>query len=199
MRRSGMFSKLNRFFRLYKSNAPVPSLNRKFLAIIENINSRKGIGNKIVALESIYEACIKFIENEIVNSGFKQNLLSLQRDLYVELEHILSFEEQDQRHHFLIVIPVAERPLMLKNCLDSLLEQCRTFQYGSFSTSKNSPDFYNKVSVFVIDDSRDRSNIRRTKKSPQDQIHPAYAHIMSALKNKPVLYKKCLKISKKIF
>lgn len=163
MRSSKLFDKLTRFFELFKDKRSISDLHKNFLTIVENTDSREDISKEIVTLEPIYETCIKFIEDEAVNSGFKPEFLGLQRDLYVELEYLLSFGEQDNRHHFLIVIPVAERPLMLKNCLDSLHEQCRIFQYGNFSNRSNGLPFYNKVSVFIFDDSQDGSNINSIK------------------------------------
>ena len=88
-------------------------------------------------LQSIYEDAVKFVEEEIVKSGFKGDILILQRNLYTELEHILSLTGHDPRHHFMLVIPVADRPLMLRNCLDSIIEQCRIFQYGGSKVNED--------------------------------------------------------------
>jgi hypothetical protein len=106
---------------------------------------------------------LRFLEKEAADKGFKKDMLSLQRDLYLELEYILSFEHSDARHHFLVVIPVADRPIMLNNCLGSLIEQCRMFQYGGFTINEQGTPVYNKVSAVIIDDSRDNENIQKIK------------------------------------
>ena len=41
-------------------------------------------------------------------------------------------ELSQPRRSITVVIPVAHRPAHLRTCLDSLLEQCRSYQYGGF-------------------------------------------------------------------
>jgi len=106
------------------------------------------------ALQNVYETALGFIEKMASEQGFAEDLMALQRDLYIELEYILSFQQKDARHHFLLVIPVADRPIMLKNCLESLIEQCRIFQYGGFTINEQGTPVYNKVRAFIIDDSK---------------------------------------------
>ncbi len=52
---------------------------------------------------------------------------------------------------------------MLKNCLESLIEQCRIFQYGGFTFNAHGRPVYNKISAFIIDDSKDENNIRKIR------------------------------------
>jgi glycosyltransferase involved in cell wall biosynthesis len=151
---SGPFNELGLFFERFKTEKTVADLHKKF---------HKTTG-RIKVLQSIYEACVKITENEAVNSGFKKEFIKLQRDLYLELEQILASVKHDNRHSFFVVIPVAERPLMLKSCLDSLLEQCRIFQYGGFSIREKNLPSYNKISIFIMDDSKEKTNIRKIKK-----------------------------------
>ena len=127
------------------------------------MNNRKDIFDKLDSLKAVYETALRFLEKDAADKGFGEDLLSLQRDLYMELEYILSFEHGDERHHFLVVIPVADRPVMLKNCLESLVEQCRIFQYGGFTINVHGAPVYNKIRVFIIDDSKDEDNIRKIK------------------------------------
>lgn len=127
------------------------------------MSNRKGICDGPDSLKAVYETCLRFIEKEAADTGFKEDLLSLQRDLYVELEHILSFEHGNKRHHFLVVIPVADRPIMLKNCMESLIEQCRIFQYGGFAIDTQGRPLYNKISAVIIDDSKDEDNIQKIR------------------------------------
>lgn len=164
MRKNGIFDNLDIFFAVFKNNAASIQLNKGFLSRIRDIDNTKGVLAALEDLKSIYENAIKLTEKEAADSGFRQDLLLLQRNLYVELEYILSLEKNNPRHHFLIVIPVADRPLTLKNCLKSLLTQCRIFQYGGFTVNADGVSVYNKISLFIIDDSKDESNINQIKK-----------------------------------
>jgi hypothetical protein len=64
--------------------------------------------------------------------------------------------DNDQRHHFIIVIPVADRPQHLKACLGSTLKLCDSFGYGGQQNGR-----YRKVEVLIADDSKESSNIER--------------------------------------
>ncbi|MDD4882106.1 MAG: hypothetical protein PHX10_11070 [Gallionellaceae bacterium] len=53
----------------------------------------------------------------------------------------------DGCHDFVVVIPVADRPQHLRDCLASLVELCRRYPYGG------------RISVLIADDSRDPDSI----------------------------------------
>ena len=127
------------------------------------MDNRKDIFDKLDSIKSVYETALRFTEKEAADKGFDEDLLSFQRDLYMELEYILSFGHADTRHHFLVVIPVADRPIMLKNCLESLVEQCRIFQYGGFTIDAQGAPVYHKISAVIIDDSKEEDNIRKIR------------------------------------
>jgi hypothetical protein len=152
-----IFNNLTRFFSLYENAPAVDSQGHTFRSLY--LPDRRKVPDDPAPLRAFYEEAFGFLEREIEESGYSKDLLGLQRDLYTEFEHILSSAANDQRHHFLIVIPVADRPLMLRNCLFSLIKQCRTFSYGGSSAETSGPR-YRKVSVFVFDDSMDGANIR---------------------------------------
>lgn len=139
------------------------NIKEQFLSCLKDINNSKDIFDKPGAIQTIYETALMFLEKEAADKGCDEDLLALQRALYVELEYILSFKHGDRRHHFLVVIPVADRPVMLKNCLESLTEQCRIFQYGGTTINAHGEIVYNKISAFIIDDSKDEDNIRKIK------------------------------------
>jgi hypothetical protein len=109
----------------------------------------------------IYEQALFLVEKDAADKGFDDALLKIQQGLYRELEGILLSSEA-QRHYFAIVVPVADRPSMLRNFLESLIGQCRTFDYAG-GTDKPGPAVSKKVSVYIIDDSKDPSNIRKIK------------------------------------
>jgi hypothetical protein len=63
--------------------------------------------------------------------------------------------EGRQRHRFVVVVPVADRPQQLAACLDSLLELCRLYGCGS--------EAGDRVTVLIADDSCEADNIQRHK------------------------------------
>ena len=82
--------------------------------------------------------------------------IDLYQQLYREKEALLQAVGNDARHHVTVVIPVADRPLHLETCLNSLLEMCRVFHYGGVSEGE-----FGKVSVIVADDSRQQGNMQQ--------------------------------------
>lgn len=62
----------------------------------------------------------------------------------------------DARHHFILGIPVADRPLHLKACLESIYQVCVLFDYGGHESGR-----WDKIQVVVSEDSRDGANVRR--------------------------------------
>ena len=163
MRDSKLFTNLNTFFRLFKDDVTAGNIKEQFLFCLKGMNNSRDIFDKPGAIKTVYETALSFLEKDAADKGFDEDMLSLQRDLYIELEYILSFKHGDRRHHFLVVIPVADRPVMLKNCLESLTEQCRIFQYGGTTINAHGKIVYNKISAFIIDDSKDEDNIRKIK------------------------------------
>ncbi len=87
-------------------------------------------------------------------SGPDDELVALQQALYRELEQCLP--AGPQRHEFVVVIPVADRPRHLEQCLGSLLELCRLYRYGGTLDGR-----YHKVSVLIAEDSAAEENVRR--------------------------------------
>lgn len=61
----------------------------------------------------------------------------------------------DDRHRFLVVIPTADRPRQLRDCLASLLELCRVYGYGGCIDGR-----YPYVSVVIADDSKHAASVR---------------------------------------
>ncbi len=162
MKESELFKNLDIFFSRFKDNAAVRGIKKQFLSALKGINDLMDICAGLGPLKAVYEASLRLIEREAADAGFAEDLLALQRGLYVELEHVISLAG-GPRHHFIIVIPVADRPAMLKNCLDSLTEQCRIFQYGGFSVDTQERPVYDKISAVIIDDSKDDGSIQKIK------------------------------------
>ncbi|MCW8918193.1 MAG: hypothetical protein OQL08_05210 [Gammaproteobacteria bacterium] len=66
-------------------------------------------------------------------------------------------------HHFIIVIPVADRPQQLAACLGSILTLCDTFGYGGKEAGR-----YRMVEVLIADDSKASDNIERHRQIAAD-------------------------------
>ena len=116
-------------------------------------------------LKSLYEKSLSFLEDKAAGLDFRDDLLLLQKDLYRELEDLYCLDPADSRHHFFVVVPVADRPSMLRDCVESLMAQCEDFGYGGTAVDGGGKRFFRKVSLFVIDDSADEANRIRTKKT----------------------------------
>lgn len=91
------------------------------------------------------------------------NQLDLLHKAYQELEAAISLKGEDKRYKFIIVIPVADRPMHLQACLESLYELCEKFAYGGINEGN-----YQKLQVVVADDSKDESSIDQHKQIASD-------------------------------
>jgi len=86
---------------------------------------------------------------------FDSDALSVYQQLFIELERLLADKSTfDNRHKFIIAIPVADRPQHLQACLHSILTLCEKFNYGG---QKNGQ--FTKISVLISDDSKHQNNI----------------------------------------
>lgn len=99
------------------------------------------------------QAVIARFEAALWDGGFNENLLASYQAAWRRLEALIEASgEGHHRHRFVIVIPVADSPIHLKDCLASLLELCRAYGYGGQRGGQ--PDGrWRKVSVLLADDS----------------------------------------------
>lgn len=94
------------------------------------------------------------LETALWRQPDNEQLLADYQQGFVEMEQRVSGE--DGRHHFIIVIPVADRPQHLEACLGSTLKLCDSFGYGGKDNGR-----YRKVEVLIADDSKEAYNITR--------------------------------------
>jgi len=113
----------------------------------------------IVKAIALFKNTIKKLEENIWKNSPSENNIRHYQNTFKELEKLYELNSNDERHHFRIVIPVADRPQHLKQCLDSLLMLCQSYQYGGFKNNH-----YSKISVLIADDSRHKNNIVLHKK-----------------------------------
>ncbi len=83
-------------------------------------------------------------------------LLANYQALFREQEALIAQRGNDDRHHFIIGIPIADRPPHLRACLESIYQVCQLYNYGGKANG-----MWNKIRVVVAEDSRDENNIRR--------------------------------------
>ncbi|MDA8260674.1 MAG: hypothetical protein M0Z99_34420 [Betaproteobacteria bacterium] len=95
-------------------------------------------------------AAIARFEAALWDGGFNESLLPSYQSAWRRLESLIAARGADNRHHFILVIPVADSPQQLQACLDSLIELCTLYGYGGQRDGR-----WQKVSVMIADDSQD--------------------------------------------
>jgi hypothetical protein len=103
-----------------------------------------------------FAAAADCVDEALFERGCPDDLLALQQRLHREFESRLARLEPARRRAFTIVVPVADRPLHLQDCLASLLTLCESFGYGGVENGR-----FRKVGVLIADDSREPENIQR--------------------------------------
>lgn len=113
--------------------------------------------NTLDGLIDLYEQCYPVLEKAMwsAESDFATLLASYQA-LFREQEALIQQRGGDDRHHFILSIPVADRPPHLHACLESIYQVCTLFNYGGQTAG-----VWDKIKVVVAEDSRDENNIRR--------------------------------------
>ena len=114
------------------------------------------------ALIALYELCYPLLEQAMWSGAADFHpLLAAYQALFREQEALIrqrcnTDQVSDDRHHFILAIPVADRPPHLRACLESLYQVCTLFDYGGHASG-----VWDKVQVIVSEDSRDEANVRR--------------------------------------
>ena len=114
------------------------------------------------ALIDLYEQCHPLLEQAMWSGAADFHpLLASYQSLFREQEALTrqrckNAQVSDERHHFILAIPVADRPPHLRACLESLYQVCTLFDYGGHASG-----VWEKIRVIVSEDSRDEANVRR--------------------------------------
>ncbi len=134
------------------------SLNTIANSLIElRDNDRAEIPHE--TLLQLYQKAIPAIEQRLWIEHADDNLLTLYQGLFREMEAHISASGRDERHDFVIVIPVADRPSHLRSCIQSIFTLCERFAYGGVHDGR-----YRKISVLIADDSKEQQSIRENRK-----------------------------------
>ncbi len=117
---------------------------------------------RLDTLIDLYEQCTPLLE-QAMWSGVADfhTLLASYQALFREQESLirqrcLNGNTYDDRHNFILSIPVADRPPHLQACLESIYQLCTQFDYGGHASG-----VWDKIKIIVSEDSRDEANIRR--------------------------------------
>lgn len=140
---------LKKLLRHYQKDNDIKDLSIQLKKITHNIDN-------VIAL---YHQAIPLIEKNIwKNDNIEARIIEYQQ-LFKELEALISNNKtRDLRHHFIIAIPVADRPQHLNTCLNSVLKLCKNYNYGGLNNG-----FYTKIKVLIADDSQQIENINENK------------------------------------
>ena len=119
--------------------------------------------DSIYGLLNIYAEAIPIIEHNIWDGTPDDETISYYQTIFRAQEALIKEslnEKKNDRHKFHIVIPVADRPIHLQQCLNSILTLCELYQYGGTLN-----DRYQKITVIVADDSKKKESITQHKET----------------------------------
>ncbi len=144
---------------LQQTEQPVANRNPEALNSILKQLSQLEDDKAITRVINLYKESIKKLEKKFWEKQPATEQLRQYQNAFHVLEKLHELKTEDHRHNFKIVIPVADRPQHLKQCLDSLQTLCRLYQYGGFKNNH-----FDKISVLIADDSKHANNIKLHKR-----------------------------------
>lgn len=95
------------------------------------------------------QAVITRFEAALWDGGFNAALLPSYQSAWRRLEALIAKHGTDRRHHFVLIIPVADSPAQLRRCLTSLVELCLAYGYGGMQEG-----IFQKLTVMLADDTQ---------------------------------------------
>ena len=110
----------------------------------------------VAALVSIYHELYPLAEQELWAGDNFDEMINYYHAMFREQEGLIRSIGKDERYQFILSIPVADRPQHVKNCLESIYQQCVIFAYGG-----RTDGVFNRVQVVIADDSKNPHNIDR--------------------------------------
>lgn len=113
--------------------------------------------NALDAIIQLYEQIYPLLEKTLWsrNADFA-TLLHDYQSLFREQEALIQQQGKDDRYHFILSIPTADRPAHLHTCLESIVQICQLYGYGGYASG-----YYTRIKIIVADDSREAENIQR--------------------------------------
>ncbi len=146
-------SSLRNCIELYES--AIPGLER-FAQQLSTLSSQPD-ADTLDAFIDLYEQLYPLLEQTLWSGDADfHKLLECYQALFREQDALIRQRATDDRYHFILSIPVADRPSHLRACLESIHQICQQFGYGG-----NASGYYGKIKVIVAEDSREADNIRQ--------------------------------------
>lgn len=139
-------------------NSTLPADNADLEKIFKDL-SQSADDKAIAKVIALLEKKINTLELSIWEEAPSENDITQYQNTFKALEKLYELKTKDERYNFKIVIPVADRPQHLEQCLDSLLTLCRSYEYGGYKNNN-----FEKISVLIADDSKSEDNISLHKK-----------------------------------
>lgn len=108
-------------------------------------------------LIELYDRLYPLVEQKMwaVPSPDFEAWLAAYQSLFREQQGLIEQAGQEGQHHFLIGIPVADRPAHVRACLESIDQQCRLYGYGGRDADGRTA----RVTVVVAEDSREPKHV----------------------------------------
>ena len=109
-----------------------------------------------------YEQCYPLLEKALWSGTTDfAPLLDCYQSLFREQDALVreqaaSGGAADERYHYILSIPVADRPTHLRTCLESIYQACERFGYGGKTAG-----VYSRIKILIAEDSREERNIRQ--------------------------------------
>lgn len=114
----------------------------------------------------LYEQALPLVERAMWSQGPDAASVELYQRSFRELEQVIALRDNDTRHRFVVIIPVADRPQHLTNILESLLALCTAFGYGGVRDGR-----YRKVVAVIADDSLEEGSIAHNEAIAREFDH----------------------------
>lgn len=138
-----------------RNQSDIPGL-AGFAKKLGNLHAQPNTGS-VDSLIDLYEQVYPLLEKALWSGDTDfDTLLDCYQSLFREQDALIQQSIADDRYHFILSIPVADRPQHLQACLESIYQICRLYGYGG-----NSSGYYDRIKVIVAEDSRDEENILR--------------------------------------
>ena len=152
---------LQQFFQAYHSQIPIlADYKIQLESILNNEEGHQQADNVIALYHDIYP----LFEQELwaATDDFEE-MLEVYQSLFQEQDLLIQASSssyyQEKQYHFILSIPIADRPEHLRGCLESIFQICSLYSYGGYSTSEKGDTFFNKVIVVIIEDSKEKQHI----------------------------------------
>ncbi len=155
-------SLLQQTFHKYLSKIPdLKDYKTRFETIQQEDDSTK----KIEKLVLLYHEIYPLFEQELWLSDDFDEMLQDYQGLFREQEDLIQKLNPDfkfrKQYDFILSIPIADRPEHLRGCLESIFQLCELYSYGGFSVCEDKPDFFSKITVVIVEDSKEKKYIEK--------------------------------------